>query len=390
VYTRAAGYFRKWRAEGVLAQDKEPSIYLYSQRFTRPGTEQVLERAGFIALSQVHDYEDRVIFRHEQTLSKPKADRLELLRATRAHFGQIFVLYSDPGRSVERALATTGAPDMDIRDEYGVQHRVWRVSDAGAIGKVQEVMGDKKLIIADGHHRYETALAYRNEQRAASGREGRMQAASEAGARGSSAQATATMEASEAPSERVMMTFVNMDSEGLVILPTHRVVHGLENFDGARLRTLAGSYFEVEEAPREARALVARLAEAGREGSVMAAVTAKEALLLRLRPGSTDALLAGFSQRQRQLDVVQLHKVVLEHLLKISEEDIRNQKHVVYEREAGEAIGRVQRGANAAFLMNPVPMAQMRDVAFAGEVLPQKSTDFYPKMLTGLTMYALD
>src|SRR5262249_40945541 len=147
--------------EGVLAQDAEPSIYLYYQRFTAPGSTVEHERRGFIALGRVEDYSAQVVFRHEQTLAKPKADRLDLLRATRAHFGQIFMLYSDPGGEVDSILPSNREPDLETRDEYGVQHRVWRVSDPGLIAQVREKMRDKKLIIADGHHRYETALNYR-------------------------------------------------------------------------------------------------------------------------------------------------------------------------------------------------------------------------------------
>src|SRR5580692_6099808 len=166
VYTRAAADFRAWRTQGVLRQDSAPSIYVYSQRFTAPGESGARDRRGFIALGRVEDYSAGVVFRHEQTLAKPKADRLDLLRATRAHFGQIFMLYEDSGQ-VESLLATDTDPDISVADEYGVMHGVWRVSDPGLIGSIRTAMSDKKLIIADGHHRYETALTYRNERRAA-------------------------------------------------------------------------------------------------------------------------------------------------------------------------------------------------------------------------------
>jgi uncharacterized protein (DUF1015 family) len=387
VYTRAAAYLRKWRSEGVLSQDAEPSIYVYSQKFTEPGTHNTRERRGFIALGKVYDYADNVVFRHEQTLAKPKADRLDLLRSTRAHFGQIFMLYTDPENKVERALKPAGEPDIDVRDEYGVQHRVWKVSDPAAIHAAQQAMADKKLIIADGHHRYETSLNYRNERRKAAQAQG---AAQQAGSSGGGV-ATAT-EVSEAAYERVMMTFVNMDSEGLVILPTHRVVHGLEGFDAQQMLERAKEYFDVEAAPQDPAQLTAKLSEARRDRTTIAAVTSTGAFLLHLRPGATEsaAQLKGFSPRQRKLDVVQLHKVLLEGVLGISEEDIRNQKNVSYHREGKEALERVQKGANVAFLMNPVKIEQMKEIAFAGEVLPQKSTDFFPKMLSGLTIYALE
>src|SRR5215472_4655273 len=166
VYTRAAEYLHDWRSGGILKQDAEPSIYLYSQNFTVPGTRDMSERRGLIALGRIQDYSEGVVFPHERTLAKPREDRLHLLRATRAHFGQIFMLYSDPTAQVERLLekAAEEDPDISVLDEYEVLHRVWRISDPQLIAAVQDVMREKKLFIADGHHRYETALAYRNEK----------------------------------------------------------------------------------------------------------------------------------------------------------------------------------------------------------------------------------
>ena len=150
-------------------QDAQPSLYLYVQRFTAPGAAAEMERRGIIALGRIEDYSAGVVFRHEQTLAKPKADRLELLRATRAHFGQLFMLYSDPAAEIDALLVPTGSPDLDTKDEYGVSHQVWKISDPAVVSRVQNKMRDKKLVIADGHHRYETALNYRNERRAAAG-----------------------------------------------------------------------------------------------------------------------------------------------------------------------------------------------------------------------------
>jgi len=164
VYTRAARDFTAWREQGVLIQEKAPCVFAYSQRFKVPGTEIVKERRGFIALGKLHEYADQVVFRHEQTLSKPKSDRLNLLKATHAHFGQIFMLYSDPSGSVEKTIYDGAGPaDAEVTDEYGVLHRLWRVSDPAAIRLLTTAMADKKLIIADGHHRYETALNYSKE-----------------------------------------------------------------------------------------------------------------------------------------------------------------------------------------------------------------------------------
>jgi uncharacterized protein (DUF1015 family) len=373
VYTRAAAYARDWRAQGVLRQDSSPSIYSYSQTFTAPSGAS-FERRGFIALGRVEDYSAKVVYRHEQTLSKPKADRLDLLRATRAHFEQLFLLYEDSGE-IDSLLATPQAPTIDVADEYGVAHRVWQISHPAVISAVQQKMRDKKLVIADGHHRYETALNFRNECRAAAG------AASNP----------------QAPYEFVMMTFVNLNDPGLLVLPTHRVVHSLESFSAGDFQNSARAFFEIEEVDPalDAARATARLRDRGRAGTALLAVTAHRAFLLHSPKPAGAKFFAGLSDRQRALDVVQLHKCLLEGVLQLSEESIRNQQNLSYLREAAEALNQVRgqspgKAANIAFLMNPCPVAQVRDVALAGEVMPQKSTDFYPKLLSGLTAYALD
>jgi len=371
VYTRAASYLNDWRGQEVLRQDSAASIYAYSQRFTAPGTNAESERLGFIAIGRLEDYSSQVVYRHEQTLAKPKADRLDLLRATRAHFGQLFMLYEDSGEI--DSLVSGGArstPTIEVTDEYGVVHRVWQISDATLIDSVRTKMRDKKLIIADGHHRYETALNYRNECRAA-------------GSANSS---------KDAPHEFVMMTFVNMNSPGLLVLPTHRVVRGLASFSADDFETSSREFFQVEETDPalDATRAATLLREKGLSGPALLAVTANRAFLLQ-KPKAGGENLAGLSERQQSLDVVQLHKRLLEGVLKLSEESIRNQQNISYVRDAAEALAQVRNGsANIAFLMNPCRVQQVRDIAFAGEVMPQKSTDFYPKLLSGLTIYALD
>ena len=386
VYTRAAAAFRDWRGQGVLRQDPEPSLYRYTQTFKVSGQLTVAERQGFIGLGRIEDYSAGVVFRHEQTLAKPKADRLDLLRATRAHFGQIFMLYGGSGK-VDSVLAsaTVGTADIVVTDEYDVVHRVWRVSDPSVIGAVQEQMRDRKLIIADGHHRYETALAYRDE---VNGQDHRDQ----------NQRQTGDAAQDRVAQDWVMMTFVDMDAPGLVILPTHRVVFGLPPSRIAEFPTTVRKFFNVEQvdAAIDAARACAILRNAGQAGNALLAVTGDRAFLLHTPKAIGTAFLGDLSLRQQTLDVVQLHKCVLEGSLHISEEAIRNQQNVAYFREAGEALAQVRGGqsgaaaAQMAFLMNPVRIEQMRDVAFAGEVMPQKSTDFYPKLLSGLTVYALD
>jgi uncharacterized protein (DUF1015 family) len=377
VYTRAARDLNAWREQGILIQEKDPCVFAYSQQFKVPGTETVKERRGFIALGKLHDYSEQVVFRHEQTLSKPKSDRLNLLKATHAHFGQIFMLYSDPAGSVEKILYDdNGAADAEVTDEYGVLHRLWRVADPAVINLLTTAMADRKLIIADGHHRYETALNYSKEHA------GKSAAKPE--------HSTFDLPQPPYPEAAVMMTFVNMDSDGLVILPTHRVVHSLAGFDSADFRAKAAEFFTLTQLPESDAA--SYMATLGAENShAFVAILSDGAYLLRAKPETCGPLLAVLPERQRQLDLSYLHTILLDRLLGLDAEKVREQTNIRYLRDAGEAVELVRRGeANVTFLTNPVTMEQLREVAFAGDVMPQKSTDFFPKLMSGLTIYSLD
>jgi uncharacterized protein (DUF1015 family) len=372
IYQEAAAELQKWIGQHTLISETEPALYPYVQEFTVPGEPSTRkQRKGFVALLRLEDYSTGVVHRHEETLSGPKADRMELLKATRCNFGQIFMLYSDPKGEIESLFRqhTATEPWQQVTDEYSSAHSMWRVSDHPTVQRVVEAMKSRKLVIADGHHRYETALNYRNERRVAGG------------------------SGAVAPYDLVMMTLVNMDSPGMVILPTHRVVHGLPSFSSSAFREGASAYFSVEEVDASvdaARASVI-LREAGRIGTALLAVTADRVFLLDRAKSVPSAVFAGWSLRQQALDVVQLHKCLLEGVLGISEEAVREQRNVRYIRDIGEAMSQARSGsANVTFLMNPARMTQVRDIAFAGEVMPQKSTDFYPKLLTGLTIYALE
>ena len=386
VYSRAARDFRAWREQGILIQEKEPCIFAYSQRFTVPGTSDVVkERRGFIALGKLHEYADQVIFRHEQTLSKPKGDRLNLLKATRAHFGQIFMLYSDPAGSVDKLLFEDDSPaEGEVTDEYGVLHRIWRINDPAVIRLLISAIDDKKLIIADGHHRYETALSYSREF-----------AAQYASRQGETPARTESLSAHQLPDPpfpeaAAMMTFVNMDSEGLVILPTHRVVHSLASFNPQDFAQAAGEFFTVTRLAASDAQDYLRILRA-QCGTAFIAVTRSGALLLQSDTKAMGSILAGLPDRQKQLDLTHLHSVVLDRLLGLDAEKVREQTNIRYLRDAAEAVDQPRRGeADVAFLTNPVTMEQLREVAFAGEVMPQKSTDFFPKLLSGLAIYALE
>jgi len=379
VYTRATRWLKEWVEAGVLVQGPKPAFYPYFQEYTVPRTNEQRLRKGLIVLGKIEDYEARVIHRHEQTLTAPKADRLELLRHTRTHFGQIFMLYSDPKRELDNLLTEFAQKTAGISlvDEYGATHRLWVLDAAAIVARIQALLADKKLVIADGHHRYETALTYRNECRLRN-------------------------PDPDAPHERVMMTLINMSGEGLTILPTHRLVSNLPQFDFVQLRQAAGEYFDWYAYPfssvEEKVAMEARfrrdLVERGAQRPTLGVYAAGEkAFYLFLLKVNTDLarLLPEVSPRQRRLDVVLLHRLLLGDCLGLDEDSVRQQKNLRYLREWEEAIGAVERGeAQVAFLMNPIRAEQVGEIAFAGEVLPQKSTDFYPKLLSGLTIYCLD
>jgi uncharacterized protein (DUF1015 family) len=380
VYTRAAQRLAEWAAQGILVRDPVPSIYAYSQEYSVPGTHIRRLRQGFIALGRVEDYEAGVVFRHERTLAAPKADRLELLRQTRAETGQLFMLYDDSSGRIDELLAKISrvAAPVETRDEYDLTHRLWPISDAAIVQQFVAGLADRNLVIADGHHRYETALAYRNECRARAGSVDR-----------------------NAPCEKAMMTFFNMRGRGLTILPTHRVLSNLERFDFERFRSeltpcfdwYAYPFSEASERGAAYHDFRKDLEARGREHHAigMYAGTGAFYLFLLRRAADLNRLLPDVSPRQQRLDVVLLHRLALEKGLGITAEAVAAEKHIGYEREMDAAIAAVDSGqAKLACLLNPARVEQVMEIALAGEVLPQKSTDFYPKLLSGLTIYRLE
>jgi len=394
VYTRAVAALEGWTNEGTIAQDTAPSFYAYFQEYEVPGTKERRVRKGFIGLGKLDDYAAGVVFRHEQTLEAPKADRLELLRRTRAQTGQLFMLYADPERRVDALLdeaAASAPPAVDVREADGVAHRLWPIAEPARVAEIQRLMAGQKLVIADGHHRYETALNYRNERRANSGRP-----------RGAAGPA-------DAPYERAMMTFINSHDEGLTILPTHRVVSNVGGFSLHRLFSQLLPYFDIGSHPfsddRERSqaydAFQNHFTEQWRgRGQRFLGVYAgadrswcgeQAFFVLSLKRGADlTKLLSGVPPLQRELDVVLLHRLLLEKSLGISERAVAAEQCVGYQRDMEAAIAAVDRGAaQGAFLLNPIAVEQVMRMATAGEVLPQKSTDFYPKLLSGMAIYRL-
>jgi uncharacterized protein (DUF1015 family) len=387
VYTRAAEWLKGWRADGVLAEEAEPALYGYSQTYTVPHTNEVRERRGFIALGHLYDYADKVVYRHEQTFPKHKSDRLALFKATRAYCEQIYMLYSDPAFTAEKLIfgvkstdgKDTRPADLAITDEYGVVHRVWKVTDPSLINLISTAMADKKLIIADGHHRYETSVAYAKERSA------QLKLPLGQPLDPDEKLSPSHLPAPPFPEAAMMMTFVNMDASGITILPTHRVVFGLKDFKTEDFLAKAGEFFTVEPGIPGVGPLSAI------EGTALMAVTRDGSYLLKAKPEPIKAALAGIPARQAQLDVVQLHSILLDRILGLSAERITALGNVKFIREADEAVGMVESGeADVAFLIKPITLDQLRDVSLSGDVMPQKSTDFYPKLLSGLAIYALD
>ncbi len=348
VYTRAAAYLEDWIAKGVLARDAEPAFYAYFQEFTLPDSTERLTRKGFIGVGAIEDYSANIVHRHEQTLSGPKKDRMQVLSHTRAHFGQIFMLYPDREGAVDRILdeVSSQPPSAQVTDEYNAVHRLWRIAGANEIAAIQRIMSDKKLLIADGHHRYETALNFRN----------------------------AHPELEDA--KRVMMTFVNMYSPGLRILAGHRVLWNLAGFDSSRLLQQLAHRFTV----RTVSTLDEMKTLLDDTSSLRIGIAVKDGLHLLERPRTAD-----------DLDVRILHEKLLGEALGIGEEAVRDEKHITYVRGIEPAVEQVRNGgAQAAFLLQPTSVQHVADVSFSGGVMPQKSTDFYPKLLSGLTIYKLE
>jgi uncharacterized protein (DUF1015 family) len=385
VYTRAGENIKEWMAQGILAQDQAPAIYVYSQDYLVPGTHTRKVRIGFIALGRLEDYDAKTVFPHERTLSAPKADRIELLRHTHVQTGQLFVLYDDAPRQIDSYLeeiARTPTP-LELHDEFDVTHRLWPVTDGAFIRRIQAAMADRKIIIADGHHRYETALNFRNENRARLGKSDPL-----------------------AAHEFAMMTFINTHSRGLTVLPTHRLIRNVANFDFQQFRNRLTPFFDWYSYPflnseeRTASYAEFRKDFAGQNhvrraigiypGTIDGNAGAFYLFLLR-KDADLETILPDMSEAQRGLDVVLLHRLILEKGLGITAEAVEAEKNLGYEREIETAIAAVDKGeAQLACLLNPVRVQQVVEIALGGDVLPQKSTDFYPKLLSGLTIYRIE
>jgi uncharacterized protein (DUF1015 family) len=373
-YTRASEAWRAWLDKGVLRRDPAPALYPLEQSYWAPDGRN-LRRRGFMAAVRLHDFKEGVIVPHEKTLVAPKADRLEVIKAVRANLSPIFGLYRDEAGITARALdqASAGELAAETDSDDGVHHRLWRCEDPEIVGTLQRHLAGQRIFIADGHHRYETALVY------------------------------ARMLEGQDPSlppdgghRYILMFLCPMNDPGLFLFATHRLVAGLKEFSLAPFLERLSRFFRIETLAEDARRPVGRawaiskLGEHAGKSTAFLMVSAEDgrARVVTLRD-DVDLGTAGLPENETlaALDVTVLHSVVLQHLLGLSPDSQEKQENVTYVRDAGEAVSRVLSGEHQlGFLLNPTPMWQVEAVGEAGETMPQKSTLFYPRLQSGLVM----
>jgi uncharacterized protein (DUF1015 family) len=373
-YTRAAEYFNNWIEKGVLKQDAEEAVYAYIHDFDLAGT--AFQRLSFIALAKLEEL-GKTVRDHEQTFNEPKIDRLNLKRATAADFGPVFMLYEDEQNIADNIIETAAGqkPLMNFLDEQNVRHRLFAITAKDNIDAIVKMMLDKSCIIADGHHRYETALIYSKET------------------------------ANPAAAYR-MIAFTNTRHEGLVILATHRLVGNLEDFDTVKLIASLKENFEITEynfgrrpgdkADAKQKMLVQMKTEHGNNKNALGIYCGNNAFYVAALKNkqAMNSVAPNMSSRWKSLDVSVLHKLIFEKLLGIGEKQLADGTLLEYIKDTdnaiNESIAKVDSGQKqAAFFMNPVKMEQLKMVTDVGEKMPQKSTYFYPKLYTGLTINKL-
>jgi uncharacterized protein (DUF1015 family) len=366
VYTRARDYYHAWLDAGYLLREAGPAFFVYHQTFSLPDGK-TMRRRAFIAALELVEFSEGIVLPHERTLSGPKVDRLNLLRATQANFGQIFMLYPDAENRINALLDTAIAgqpPNIDVREllEKDVRQQVWVVTDPEIVaGVVAEMAPKEGLIIADGHHRYETALNYRDEMR---------------------------QQHADAPSDAGfnfrMVTLVSMDDPGLTILPTHREITSYDAKTPAQILADAAEYFRVTPMANRA-ALEASLVESTEADRRIGFYDGSYHLLQLKRPEIMAEVVPDRPEEWRMLDVSILHELLIERVMGISKERVEAKENLNYHRDLDLALASVDGGtAVCVFVMHPTRMSEVKACSNRGEKMPQKSTDFYPKVITGL------
>lgn len=366
-YEKAARRMQSWITEKILIHDDTPSMYIYAQRFHHPETGVCIERTGFFAAVKLEDHYEESIFPHERTLSAPKEDRLNLMRATQSNLSPVFGLYDDPENEADKIFAAVkeATPLYNVyTDADGTEHRIWRIAEKADLDALTDILSGKNIIIADGHHRYATALNYRNEMRIAEG----------------------TGEGCHAPYEYVLMDLINFNDAGLVILPTHRLLS--LSVDTDDLLAKLHDYFEVKESSADMIEKV--LAEKSGSDRCLGLYFGKEAknyLLYLKNPAVLDGVVPESpSTEWRELEVNLLYYVILKEIITISDEDF--QVKLTYTHSCSETFELVDNGEpNCAFLLPSCTKDELEKVTLAHEVMPQKSTYFFPKIFSGFVIF---
>ncbi|MBI3586390.1 MAG: DUF1015 domain-containing protein [Ignavibacteriales bacterium] len=367
-YASAAQHFQEWMQQSILARDPKPALYIVCQTFTATNGQSVT-RKGFIALCRLEEFDKKIVLPHEKTLAKPREDRLKLFKATGANFSQIFSLYSDSEQQIDRIVNgfSKTQPVVDVIFE-DVQNQMWKLQDAQAIKHIQNFFHTKQVLIADGHHRYETALAYRDLMRSQNSKH-----------------------TGKELYNYVMMFFTNIDDDSLVIYPTHRIVHSLNNFDSKQFLQDIQQHFLLREIKDE-EVLMQALSSSPVRSFGLAVDGEQSHFLLTLKPTSVlqKIIKDPIPVEVKELDVSLLHSVILRDILHISPEAQEQKLNIDYVRLAKDAFQAVRsKKAQMAFLMNATKIEEIRSVAKAGYTMPQKSTYFYPKLLSGLVLNVL-
>ncbi|GER89285.1 phosphatase [Dictyobacter vulcani] len=368
-YSRAATTLAEWRSKGVLSQETDPCYYLYQQRFTYGG--QQYTRTSLLARIRLEPWEARVVLPHEHTRNKDKEDRMQLLRACATNFSPIMCMYDDPQGRVRRLLASYASqPEVQVVDENGEEHLLQPITDPEHIALIQDFFAQRQLYIADGHHRYTTALAYRNEvaeQR-----------------RGLHPQDGANF---------MLMALIDMDDPGMLVLPTHRLLADLTTEQLHKLSPeQLSAYFSVQTLDTMSdEKMLEQLAQAGQSQPSLVVKTAEQTLLLTInKKGQQLMKESGHSEAWNNLDVAMVQRLILETLLQITAEDVAAGKNVRYMHDTKQALQTLpDHTAQAIILLNGIPFRQVRDVALADDRMPQKSTYLYPKLITGLVINPL-
>lgn len=368
-YEEAGSLLRQWEQQGILKQDDQEGLYIYEEEFQAHG--KTMRVKGIICRVKLEEFFKGVVLPHEETLSKAKADRFQLMKATFCNFSQIYSLYMDPQHKTPDKInrLSQGTPEVEMQDGDGVIHRLWIVTDPQEIREVCSDFAQRKLYIADGHHRYETALNFRDDCRK----------------QGLAKEGDAV--------DYVMMMLVDMENSGLVVFPTHRLVRGLSSFDETAVKQACREYFLVEDRT-DISTIEGELNALYQQGKkAFAFYTGKDrwTLLVLKDMDAVRKLLPQASAATQGLDVTVLHSLVLEKIFGIDKENMAQQINLTYTRDFQEAITSVEKAeSQCAFILNPTRVTEIRDVAAAGEKMPQKSTYFYPKLITGLVMNQME